>query len=95
MNNTDRRETKRSSLYHPVMLNRNSRERCLAKILDAGHKGLRVRVGSPADITVGDKVEVTSAMLHKSGNDTRLNCRVVWENRNQEELGLEYLNAGR
>jgi len=89
----ERRESKRTSLYHPVMLNRNSRERCLAKILDAGHKGLRVRVGSPADITVGHDIEVTSARLSDSSDAARLHCRVVWQDNGGEELGLEYLTT--
>ncbi len=93
MENTERRTAKRCSLRHPVMLNRNRRERCLARILDVGHKGLRVRVSSPADITVGHEVEVTSAQRPVSDGSTRLTCRVVWENSDQEELGLEYLLA--
>jgi len=95
MESTERRSSQRSSLNHPVMLNRKQRERCLASILDVGHKGLRVRVDSPADITVGHEIEVTSARLPASGNGARLSCRVVWENRDLEELGLEFMAAGR
>ncbi len=95
MESTERRSSQRCSLNHPVMLNHRQRERCLASILDVGHKGLRVRVSSPADITVGHEIEVTSARLPASDNGTRLSCRVVWENSDQEELGLEFLASGR
>jgi hypothetical protein len=94
MEYAERRTAKRCPLHHQVMLNRNERERCLASILDTGHKGLRVRVNSPADIAVGHQVEVTSISGDKNDrNGARLSCRVVWESSDREELGLEYLTT--
>jgi len=93
MENTERRTARRCPLHYPVMLNRNQREHCLASILDVGHKGLRVRISSPADIAVGQKIEVTSSRKNGGGkHGARLNCRVVWENRDLDEVGLEYLS---
>ena len=92
---TERRGSRRSPFHHPVILNRNKNERCLARILDVGHKGLRVRISSPTDITVGNDIEITSARLHDSEHAVRLSCRVVWENSDDEELGLEYVTVSR
>jgi hypothetical protein len=73
------------------MMGSDNNNRHLAEILDAGAKGMRVRVLGQADLEVGHEVEISSLSAHRRIDASRLQCSVAWRNPDNFEVGLKYL----
>jgi hypothetical protein len=92
MNSNERRESKRIALNHPVLLEEVGLyvgQR--GEILDASARGMRVRI-TQSCFCVGKELNITS--LPQRGDSVKLQpfrYRVVWENAEDFEVGLECL----
>ncbi len=90
--NERRRESKRIALNHPVLMEEVGHyvgQR--GEILDANVRGMRVRI-TQSCLCVGKELNITS--LPQRGDSVKLlplRCRVVWENAEDFEVGLECL----
>jgi len=91
MNAEERRDCRRCALHHPVMMGRNNNNKHLAEILDVGAKGMRVRVIGQLGLQVGHEVEISSLSAYKRLDASRLQCRVAWQDLDNFEVGLKYL----
>ncbi len=78
-------------MHHPVMMGSDKKNIHLAEILDAGVKGMRVRVTNQTGFQVGREVEVSSLPLHNRAGGITLHCQVAWEDAENFEVGLKYL----
>ena len=87
----ERRSGKRAQLNHPVMMGIEGRTMRLAEIIDAGQKGLRVRVTGQSGLQVGREVEIFSLSAYKRLDASRLQCCIAWQDRDNFEVGLQYL----
>ena len=92
MNSNERRESKRIALNHPILIGEVGHyvgQR--GEILDASARGMRVRI-THSCIRVGKELNITS--LPQRGDSVKLlpfRCRVIWENAEDFEIGLECL----
>lgn len=87
----ERRESKRFTLNHPVMMGTGGDNRHLAEILDAGVQGMRVRLTNQADVQVGHEIDIACLPQEGRFDGLSLRCRVAWENTENLEVGLKYL----
>ena len=91
MISNERRECKRIALNHPVLIGEGQYIGQRGEILDASVQGMRVRI-TESCFCVGQEVNITS--LPQRGDSVKLlplRCRVVWENAEDFEVGLECL----
>ncbi len=91
MKTQERRSGKRARLNHSVMMGIDGRIVRLAEILDAGEQGLRVRVTGQTGLQVGHEVEISSLSAYKRIDASRLLCRIAWQDIDNFEVGLKYL----
>ncbi len=63
----------------------------LAEILDAGERGLRVRVTGQSGLQVGHEVEIFSLSAYKRTGASKLQCSIAWQDNDNFEIGLRYL----
>jgi len=92
MLSAERRQCKRFRLNHPIMMGTNKTEPRLAEIIDAGTRGLRIRVTNQEGLRVGREVDLSCLGLARKGRrDLRLRCRVAWEDPENFEVGLDYI----
>lgn len=87
----ERRGCKRFTLNHPVMMGTGASKDHLAEILDAGVLGMRVRITNQAGFEVGHVVDVSCLPLKNMKDTTNLRCRVAWEDAENMEMGLTYM----
>ncbi len=91
MHSQERRSCKRARLNHPVMMGIDGRIVRLAEILDAGERGLRVRVTGQSGLQVGHEVEIFSLSAYKRLDASKLQCSIAWQDSDNFEVGLQYL----
>ena len=91
MHSRERRSCKRARLNHPVMMGIDGRVMRLAEILDAGERGLRVRVTGQSGLRVGREVEISSLSSYKRLDAFRLQCSIAWQDMDNFEVGLQYI----
>ncbi len=91
MHSQERRSCKRARLNHPVMMGIDGRIMRLAEILDAGKKGLRVRVTGQSGLQVGHEVEIFSLSAYKRLDASRFRCSIAWQDSDNFEVGLQYI----
>ena len=91
MISNERRGCKRFTLNHPIMLGTgNGSSEHLAEILDAGVKGMRVRLTNQTGFQVGQEMDIV-CFPQRDVSPLTLRCRVAWEDADNLEVGLKYL----
>ena len=73
------------------MMGTTSGDRHLAEIIDAGTRGLRVRVTNQQGLSVGREVQLNCMRLRDPRQGVNLRCRVAWEDAENHEVGLDYI----
>ena len=91
MNSQERRFSNRVRLNHPIMIRIDGDVVQPAEILDAGDLGLRVRVTGQTSLQVGHEVEIASLSSYKRTHASRLKCCIAWQDMDNSEVGLKYL----
>jgi len=91
MISNERRDCKRFTLNHPVMMGTGSDSGHLAEILDAGVQGMRVRMTNQSGFQVGQEVDIACLSQQDQIDALTLRCRVAWEDVENLEVGLKYL----
>ena len=87
----ERRENKRFTLNHPVMMGTADDSNHLAEILDAGVQGMRVRLTNQAGLQVGHEIVIACLPGQGQVDGLSLRCRVAWEDAENLEVVLKYL----
>ena len=91
MNSRERRACRRFTLNHPVLMGTGGDGGHLAEILDAGVEGMRVRMTNQSGFQVGHQVDITCLSRQDQADTVNLRCRVAWEDAENFEVGLTYL----
>jgi hypothetical protein len=87
----ERRKCKRIALNHPVLMGEGHSNGQRGEILDASVQGMRVRI-TQSCFYVGQELNITSLPLQDDVVELLpFRCRVVWENAENLEVGLECL----
>lgn len=91
MNVQERRVCRRFTLNHPVMIQAGKEAVHLAEILDAGIDGLRIRLTDQSGFKVGHDVDIACLPSTKHSGAFKHRCQVAWEDSENLEVGLKYL----
>ncbi len=91
MNSRERRSCRRFTLNHPVLMGTGGDRGHLAEILDAGAEGMRVRMTNQSGFQVGHEVDIACLSRQSPADTVNLRCRVAWEDAENLEVGLTYL----
>ncbi len=102
MNERERRGCQRYPLHYPILLEVSGEdgtggEQHLAEILDAGVGGMRLQVTNQQLLRAGREVTIFCQPARRRRADENwtifeLRCRVVWEDVENREVGLHYIN---
>lgn len=91
MQSRERRTCRRYTLNHPVVMGTGEDGEHLAEILDAGTKGMRVRMTNQSGFEVGNEIDISCLSRRHQDDTLKLHCRVAWEDSENLEVGLIYL----
>ena len=91
MHSRERRACRRFTLNHPVLMGTSGDIGHLAEILDAGVEGMRVRMTNQSGFQVGHEVDIACLSRKNHADTVNLRCRVAWEDTENLEVGLTYL----
>ncbi|MCF6186347.1 MAG: PilZ domain-containing protein [Desulfobulbaceae bacterium] len=91
MQSRERRACLRFTLNHPVLMGTGEDWGHLAEIIDAGVEGMRVRMTNQSGFQVGHEVDIACLSRQDQADTVNLRCRVAWEDAENLEVGLTYL----
>jgi len=102
MKGRERRGCQRYPLHYPVLLRIGGEsgtggEQHLAEVLDAGVNGMRLQLTNHDLLRAGREVTIFCQPARRRQADENwtvfeLRCRVVWEDIENREVGLYYIN---
>ena len=95
----ERRNISRYELNYPALLATQTlpvRRAHLAQILDSGAGGMRLLVTDADSLSVGGELNLSlsPARVSEAGQERRpvnVRCKVVWQNLENNQIGLSYL----
>ena len=88
MSDRERRSCRRYRLYYPIYLHTIGQPPHLAEIVDAGRKGVRIRLTNHYQLSLDQEIILQGA-IHS--NLQNLCCRVAWQNPEHLEVGVVYI----